>query len=62
MKKSPLGLIPARGFLEYSLQPRSELNDGLNHEPIDVKETDSDPPQKYHSLRTPLSNYGKQVR
>ena len=62
MKRSSEGLVPARGFLDNALAPRAELNDGLPHDPIDVKENDADPPKRYRSLRTPLSTYGKQVR
>ena len=63
MRRSPIGLIPARGFLEELLAPRSELNDGLEHDPIGVKENDQDhAPRLYRSLRTPITNYGKQIR
>ena len=62
MTRSPEGLVPARGFLENCLAPRVELNDGLAHDPIDVKETDTAAPCPYRSLRTPVSTYGKQVR
>jgi 60kDa lysophospholipase len=62
MRRSPNGLIPERGFLEKAMAPRPEFNDGLLHNPIDVRTNDIDPPKKLRSLRTPVSAYGKQVR
>lgn len=61
MKKSPNGLVPARGFLETAMQPRSEFNDQSKPDPIDVK-YDDHKTQQARSLRTPVSEYGKQVR
>lgn len=63
MKKSPDGLIPARGFLKTAMQPRTEFNDHSNPGPIDVRANDDqDGVQQYESLRTPLSEYGKHIR
>lgn len=62
MKRSPDGLIPERGFLENAMAPRPEFNDGLEHNFLDVRINDKDPPVKLRSLRTPLSTYGKRVR
>jgi 60kDa lysophospholipase len=62
MKRSPEGLIPERGFLENAMAPRLEFNDGLDHNPVDVRTNDIDSPRKLRSLRTPLSAYGKRVR
>jgi 60kDa lysophospholipase len=62
MRRSPNGLIPERGFLEKAMAPRPEFNDGLHHNPLDVRTNDIEPPQKLRSLRTPVSAYGKQVR
>ncbi|KAI9731911.1 MAG: hypothetical protein M1834_004362 [Cirrosporium novae-zelandiae] len=60
MKKSPNGLIPARGFLESGLAPRPSFNDGSNPDPIVVKVDDTDI-QYHRSLRTPASRYDKRV-
>lgn len=62
MVKSPDGLIPNRNFLANAMAPRPELNDGMKHDPIDVRVNDFDLPQQMESLRTPLSTYGKQIR
>lgn len=62
MRRSPEGLVPERGFLENAMAPRPEFNDGLDHNPVDVRTNDTHPPKKLRSLRTPLSAYGKRVR
>lgn len=62
MVKSPDGLIPNRNFLANAMIPRPELNDGLKHDPIEVRVNDCEPPRKIDSLRTPCSTYGKQIR
>lgn len=62
MRRSPDGLIPERGFLENAMAPRPEFNDGVEHNPVDVKTNDTDPPVKFRTLRTPISGYGKRVR
>jgi 60kDa lysophospholipase len=62
MKRSPDGLVPERGFLENAMAPRPEFNDGFEHNPLDVRTNDKEPPTKLRSLRTPLSAYGKRVR
>lgn len=62
MRRSPDGLIPERGFLENAMAPRPEFNDGLEHNPVDVKTNDIDPPVKFRTLRTPISGYGKRIR
>lgn len=61
MKKSPNGLIPARGFLESGMAPRSSFNDWSN--PEDIIVIDDDGTEVPHrSLRTPMSTYQKHVR
>lgn len=62
MEKSPDGLVPNRNFLANAMAPRTELNDGLKHDPIEVRLNDYGLPTKLPSLRTPLSMYGKQIR
>ena len=62
MKRSAEGLIPERGFLENAMAQRPEFNDGLQHQPLDVRTNGGDSPTKLRSLRTPLSAYGKRVR
>ena len=61
MKKSPNGLVPARGFLETAMQPRSEFNDKSDPGPVDISFDDYGL-QQAPTLRTPVSEYGKQVR
>src|SRR5690349_20721712 len=63
MQKSPNGLVPARNFLERCMAPRPEFNDGETHDPIEVRFHDGpDGMGELHSLRTPMSVYGKRVR
>ncbi len=62
MKRSPDGLTPERGFLENAMAPRLEFNDGIEHNPVDVRTNDMDTPKKLKSLRTPVSAYGRRVR
>ena len=61
MKRSDLGFVPARGFLEAALAPRPSFNDGSNPDPINVL-TREDHTETLRSLRTPCSQYGKHVR
>lgn len=61
MKKSPDGLIPARGFLESGMAPRPSFNDLSN--PDDIVVVNDDGSEISHrSLRTPVSTYQKHVR
>ena len=61
MKKSPNGLVPARGFLESGMAPRPSFNDSSNPDDIVVVNDDgSEVPHR--SLRTPVSTYQKHVR
>src|SRR5271155_2779454 len=62
MRNSPAGLVPARGFLDQCLTSRPEFNDGGDPGLVDVRVDDDSPAQKYKSLRTPSSKYGKQIR
>ncbi|KAL9620267.1 MAG: hypothetical protein Q9160_005166 [Pyrenula sp. 1 TL-2023] len=62
MVKSPDGLVPNRNFLANAMAPRTELNDGMKHDPIEVRVNDYGAPTRLPSLRTPLSIYGKQIR
>ena len=61
MKRSDLGFVPARGFLDAALAPRPSFNDGSSPDPIEVmtRENHTEP---LRSLRTPCSQYGRHVR
>lgn len=61
MKRSPIGFVPARGFLESGMAPRPSFNDGSN--PADIAVVVEDGIERPHrSLRTPISTYKKHVR
>lgn len=74
MKKSPNGLIPARGFLSSCLAPRPSFNDGSPSRDISCARKVTTPAAAttassfsveetlLPSLRTPLSAYSKHVR
>jgi hypothetical protein len=63
MQQSPIGLIPARGFLETYMAPRPEFNEGTTLDDLEVKFDDTPgPARRVKSLRTPTSKYGKRVR
>lgn len=61
MKRSPNGLVPARGFLESGMAPRPSFNDGSNLDDI-VVVADDGTKVSHRSLRTPISTYQKHVR
>lgn len=61
MRKSPNGLVPARGFLDAGMAPRPSFNDGSDPTEINVL-ADNDKIIPHRSLRTPLSTYQKHVR
>ncbi|KZF20143.1 lysophospholipase [Xylona heveae TC161] len=61
MRRSELGFVPARGFLEAGLAPRPSFNDGSNPGTLGVM-VDDDRMKEHRSLRTPISTYGRQVR
>lgn len=61
MRRSPDGLVPARGFLEACMSQRPSFNDLSS--PADVEVIIDDGTVKLHrSLRTPVSTYDKHVR
>ncbi|KAL8975677.1 MAG: hypothetical protein Q9197_000091 [Variospora fuerteventurae] len=61
MRKSPDGLVPARGFLDAGMAPRPSFNDGSD--PRDIEVVVGHGLLKPHrSLRTPISTYEKYVR
>ncbi|KAI9818266.1 MAG: hypothetical protein M1832_004482 [Thelocarpon impressellum] len=61
MKRSELGFVPARGFLEAAMAPRPSFNDGSNPEPL-VVVAGQGQKMPLRSLRTPVSAYDRQVR
>jgi 60kDa lysophospholipase len=64
MERSPLGLIPARNFVDRCMATRPEFNDGSDPEPTEVRVEEDDGPvsRQLKSLRTPFSAYGKRIR
>ena len=61
MKKSPDGLVPARGFLRSGMAPRPSFNDGSPAKQVRVMANDHTD-TLLPSLRTPISLYKKHVR
>jgi lysophospholipase len=62
MRKSPDGLVPARGFLKAGLAPRPVFNDGSYPEPLEIVTDDNGTRKAVQSLRTPISTYERRVR
>ncbi|KAL1974968.1 hypothetical protein VTN31DRAFT_5172 [Thermomyces dupontii] len=62
MRRSPSGLVPARGFQETCLAPVPVFNDGSHPEPMDVVIDSAGERKSSPSLRTPPSAYDRQVR
>ncbi|KAI4672168.1 uncharacterized protein J4E78_000668 [Alternaria triticimaculans] len=62
MRKSPDGLVPARGFLKAGLAPRPVFNDGSYPEPLEIVTDDKGTRKAVQSLRTPVSTYDRRVR
>lgn len=62
MRKSPDGLVPARGFLQAGLAPRPVFNDGSYPEPLEIAIDDKGSRKAVQSLRTPVSTYERRVR
>ena len=62
MRRSPSGLVPARGFQETCLAPVPMFNDGSHPEPMDVVINSAGERKSSPSLRTPPSAYDRQVR
>ncbi|EON63025.1 L-asparaginase [Coniosporium apollinis CBS 100218] len=62
MKRSPDGLVPARGFLKSGLAPRPSFNDGSYPEPLEIVTDDAGSRKAIQSLRTPVSTYDRRVR
>lgn len=61
MRKSPDGLVPARGFLECGMAPRPSFNDGSPVKQVQVMANDHTD-VLLPSLRTPMSSYNKHIR
>ena len=76
MRRSELGFIPARGFLQTCMHPHPSFNDGSSPDPIPVHAVPdalastesrsslvpSTPPTLLPSLRTPISSHGRTIR
>ncbi|KAF2269577.1 asparaginase-domain-containing protein [Lojkania enalia] len=62
MRKSPHGLVPAKGFLKAGLAPRPSFNDGSYPEPLEIVVDDKSTRKAVQSLRTPVSTYDRRVR
>ncbi|KAI9852483.1 MAG: hypothetical protein M1838_000577 [Thelocarpon superellum] len=61
MRRSEMGFVPARGFLEAGMKPRPSFNDGSNPEPLEALTVQGES-TVLQSLRTPVSAYERQVR
>lgn len=62
MRDSPSGFIPARGFQEQCLSRVPTFNDGSDSKMMDVVVNEASDVKEHHSLRTPPTAYGRQVR
>ncbi|KAJ5908454.1 hypothetical protein N7495_001136 [Penicillium taxi] len=62
MQPSPSGFVPARGFQEKCMARVPAFNDGSVHATMEVVTNAKGDVTAHHSLRTPVTTYGRQVR